>query len=39
VRAGETVDSFLGIKFESADPATKTIVFKDSTGATVSKRY
>jgi hypothetical protein len=39
VRMGETVDSLLGIRFESVDPKTKNIVFKDSTGATVSRRY
>ena len=39
VRAGEVVDSALGIKFESVDPSTKTIVFKDSTGAKVAKHY
>ena len=39
VRAGEVVDSAMGIKFESVDPSTKTIVFKDSSGAKVSKHY
>ena len=39
IRVGETVDSSLSIRFESVDPKTKNIVFKDSTGATVSRRY
>jgi hypothetical protein len=39
IRVGETVDSSLGIRFESVDPKAKNIVFKDSTGATVARRY
>ena len=39
IRVGEVVDSSLGVRFESVDPATKTIVFKDTTGAKVARRY
>ncbi|MDB6094923.1 MAG: hypothetical protein JWM32_2485 [Verrucomicrobia bacterium] len=39
IRAGETVDAGLAIRFETVDPATKTIIFKDSSGASVSRRY
>ncbi len=39
VRLGEVVDSLLGVRFDSIDPKTKNIVFKDSTGATVARRY
>ena len=39
VRLGEVVDSSLGIRFDSIDPKTKNIVFKDSSGATVARRY
>jgi len=39
VRAGEMVDEMMEINFDSVDPATRSIVFKDSTGATVSRRY
>jgi hypothetical protein len=39
VRAGEVVDSSLGVRFDSVDSNTKTIVFKDASGAKVSKRY
>jgi hypothetical protein len=39
MRTGEVVDSFLEITFDSVDPDTKSIVFKDSSGATVSRRY
>lgn len=39
IRVGETVDPSLGITFESVDPKAKSIVFKDSTGATVARRY
>ncbi len=38
-RAGDTVDSAQGIIFDSADPATKTITFRDRAGATVSRKY
>lgn len=38
-RKGEIVDIPLGVIFESADPEKKTIIFKDRTGATVSRRY
>jgi hypothetical protein len=39
IRVGETVDSSLGIRFESIDPKTQSILFKDTSGATVSRRY
>jgi hypothetical protein len=39
VRAGETVDASLGVRFDSVDTATKNIVFKDANGAKVSRRY
>jgi len=39
VRAGEIVDEMMEIQLDSVDQATKSIVFKDSTGATVSRRY
>ena len=39
VRLGEVVDSSLGIRFDSIDPKTKNIVFKDASGATVGRRY
>lgn len=39
VRAGEVVDEMMEIQFDSVDQATRSIIFKDSTGATVSRRY
>jgi len=39
IRAGEAVDSALGITFESVDPDRKTITFKDRTGATITRKY
>ncbi len=39
VRLGEVVDSSLGIRFDSIDPKTKNIVFKDASGATVGRLY
>jgi hypothetical protein len=39
VREGQVVDSTLGISFEKVDADKKTIFFKDSTGAEVSKNY
>jgi hypothetical protein len=39
VRTGEVVDSALDITFDSVDADTKNIVFKDASGATVSRRY
>jgi hypothetical protein len=39
VRAGEVVDEMMEIQFDSVDQATRSIVFKDPTGATVSRRY
>ena len=38
-RVGDTVDGPLGIVFESVDPEKKAIVFKDKSGATVTRRY
>ncbi len=38
-RAGDQVDPTLGIVFAGVDPETKQLVFKDSTGATVARRY
>ncbi len=39
VRAGEVVDSSLGIRFDSVDVENRNIVFKDTSGAKVSRRY
>jgi hypothetical protein len=39
VREGQIVENTLGIAFERIDSETKTIYFKDSTGAEVSKGY
>jgi len=39
VRGGESVDSNLAISFDSVDTEKKLLVFKDKTGATVSRRY
>lgn len=39
VRVGTTVDDGLGIIFDSVDVESKMIIFKDSTGAVVSRRY
>lgn len=39
VRAGQIIDDALGITFDSFDPETKTLTFRDPTGATVSRRY
>jgi hypothetical protein len=39
VRAGEMVDSSLEIYFEGVDLDNRSIIFKDSIGATVSRRY
>jgi hypothetical protein len=39
VRTGEIVDEMMEIYFDSVDQATRSIIFKDSTGATVSRRY
>lgn len=38
-RKGELVDVPLGVVFESTEPEKKIIVFKDRTGAVVSRRY
>ena len=39
IRTGEMIDSTMEIYFDSVDLASRSIVFKDSTGATVSRRY
>jgi hypothetical protein len=39
VQLGQIVDEAQGIEFDSVDPHNKTIVFKDRTGAVVSRRY
>lgn len=39
VRAGEMIDSSLEIYFEGVDLDNRSIIFKDSIGATVSRRY
>jgi len=38
-RAGEVVDPGLGITFEGLDDARKNLVFKDRSGATVTRRF
>lgn len=38
-RAGDVVDSTLGITFNGVDSERRHLVFKDKTGATVSRRY
>jgi hypothetical protein len=38
-RAGDTVESNLGITFDGLDPDRKQILFKDKTGATVMRHY
>lgn len=39
VRAGTMVDESLSIVFDSVDTANKMIIFKDNSGAVVSRRY
>ncbi|MEO6875050.1 MAG: hypothetical protein ABI222_09535 [Opitutaceae bacterium] len=39
VRVGDIVDEMQDITFDSIDVPSRSLVFKDSTGATVSKRY
>jgi hypothetical protein len=39
VRVGEMVDDVQEIYFDSIDAASRSLVFKDARGATVSKRY
>lgn len=39
VRAGESVDLGLGIVFEGVDAEKRNLIFKDKTGATVTRRY
>jgi hypothetical protein len=38
-RAGETVDAALGIVFDRIDAEKRHIIFRDRTGATVTRRY
>ena len=38
-RAGDLVEATLGVVFDSIDPDKKLILFKDKTGATVTRRY
>lgn len=38
-RGGDTVDSGLGVTFDSVDPDKKLLIFKDKSGATVTRRY
>lgn len=39
MRAGETVDVGLGIVFDGVDPEKRNVIFKDKTGATVTRWY
>jgi hypothetical protein len=39
VRVGQTVDDALGIVFYKVDAENRMIVFRDATGATISRRY
>ena len=39
MRAGDIVDPQLGITFDSIDPDRKLIIFKDKSGATVTRKY
>jgi len=39
VQTGQAVDETLGINFDSFDSATKTIVFRDATGATIARKF
>lgn len=39
VKQGDTVDSQLGITFDSVDAERNLVIFKDATGAIVGKRY
>jgi hypothetical protein len=39
VPAGQVVDEALGIIFDGVDPQTKTLIFRDSTGATVARKF
>lgn len=38
-RAGEAVDAALGITFERLDPEKKLLIFRDKSGAVVTRRY
>ena len=38
-RGGDTIDSNLGVIFDSVDPDKKLLIFKDKSGATVTRRY
>ena len=39
MKQGDTVDSQLGITFDSVDAERNLVIFKDATGAIVGKRY
>ena len=39
IGAGQTVDEVLAITFDGIDPVTKTLVFRDATGATVARKF
>ena len=39
VRGGDSVDSSLGITFERLDPEKKLLIFRDKSGAVVTRRY
>lgn len=39
MRAGDIVDPQLGITFDNIDPDRKLIIFKDKSGATVTRKY
>lgn len=38
-RGGDTIDSNLGVIFDGVDPDKKLLIFKDKSGATVTRRY
>ena len=38
-RAGEVVENALAVSFEGIDPDKKQLIFKDKSGATVTRRY
>ena len=38
-RGGDVIDSGLGITFDSVNPEKKQLIFKDKSGATVTRRY
>jgi hypothetical protein len=39
VRAGESVSTALGIRFDGVDPAKRHLIFKDRNGAIVARKY